>query len=187
RLDLCRIEFNLEFHILRDGTQRAAKLSHQHLPRFLNIVNVSGVAVTFVGEDHHARIFVIAHSKSQHGQIDAFLTFFFYETFHGSVAGFTDIKVTISCQDDPVIAAFLEVLLCNAVSKSKAFTTRGRTAGFQSFKRVKYRALVAAGRRVEDHSSGTRVHDDRYAVLFAQLIRKQFERRLEQRKFVEIG
>src|SRR5690606_20907197 len=143
---ICRdfrgIEFNLKFHILRDGKQCSTKLAYQHLLGFLNVVDIGIVTITLISEDFHFRILVITHSEAKHREVNVLLTLFFYETFHCGITGFAHIEISIRCQDNSVITTFNEILVCYPVSKTNAFSPGSRTTRFQPFKRIKTGSLV---------------------------------------------
>lgn len=63
-----RIEFNLKFDIFRHREERARQLLNENPLRLLERIDVGVIAVPLIGELFKGGVFVIADSKTQHGQ-----------------------------------------------------------------------------------------------------------------------
>src|SRR5690606_16804263 len=136
RLYFRRIEFDLKFDVLRNSEQRSAELVDQYFLCFLDIINVGVITVTPVRKRLHLRVLVVTHSKAEYRKINSFIALLFNESLHCRVARLTDIKITISREYDPIVAAFFEILFCNLVRKPNACAACGGSARFEPFKRV---------------------------------------------------
>ena len=64
--DVRRVELDLQFDVLRDRHQRAARLSHEHLACLLQRIEVGVIAVPLIGEHLHRRVLQVARADTEH-------------------------------------------------------------------------------------------------------------------------
>ena len=77
--DLGRIEFDLQFHVLRDGDERCACFLDQDAPRLLDRIEIGVVAIPLVRQRLHRRVLQVVVADTQDGQEDAALALLFDE------------------------------------------------------------------------------------------------------------
>ena len=70
-----RIELDLNLHVLRDRDQRAVDLLHQHFARFIERIEIGVIAVPFVGQLLHRRVFQVVVPHPEHAEKHAALRF----------------------------------------------------------------------------------------------------------------
>ncbi len=67
RLHLRRIEFDLDFDILGDRVEGAAKFADENFVGLAVTVDVVVIAIALVGKEFHFAVLEIAFTKAQHG------------------------------------------------------------------------------------------------------------------------
>ena len=66
RSDARRIELDLNLHVLRDRHKRTVHLLHEHFARFIERIEIGIIAVPFIGQFLHRRIFQIVCANAEH-------------------------------------------------------------------------------------------------------------------------
>ena len=121
----------MDFDILGDRHQRTRQLLDQDLLGFADTVDVSVHAVTVVGEGFHFVVFDVARSKSKHRQEHVLGGLFFDHLDQVTVAGDSNVEITVGCQDDFVDAVVDKILLGKLVRQFDSGASVSRSAGLQ--------------------------------------------------------
>ena len=183
-LDLGWIELDLDLHIFGDGEQGSRHLRNQHFFCFQRIVDIGIVAVSFVGQRFHLIILDVSHTKAKHGEIDPLIAPLLNQPGQFAFAGRSDIKITVSCQNDPIVAVFNEFFFGDLVGQLDSFAAGGGAACLQSVDFGVDDRFFIAGSRVQHQSGCPGINHNRHSVLGPQLLHQQLECLFQQRQLV---
>ena len=106
--DCRRVPLDLHFHVLGDREQRRTRLVYEHLPRFIQRIDIRGCPIAVLGERLHERIVVIALADAEDRQENAALALPFNKAFEFALVGDADVEITVRRQDHAVDGVFLE-------------------------------------------------------------------------------
>ncbi len=179
-----RIKLHLKFHIPAYGKQRCGHLFYQHLPRFLQIIYVSIIPVTFIGQDLHFIVLDISCTKTEHGQENAGFLFGRDQIFQLLLAGHPDIQVAVRSQDNTVIAALYKMLLRQRIRRLYPLAPVSAAVRRQSIQRRHDLLRLTAPHPVQHCPGILGIGHDRDPVPACQVLRQKSESLLQKRQLI---
>jgi hypothetical protein len=183
-LHLCRVELDLNLHVLGHGEEGAAELPHEDFMGFAEVVDVGVVTVPLVGHLLHLGVLEVPGSKAEDGEEGPFLAASLHQADHLRVGAHAHVEVPIGGQDQAVVPLLQIILSRHIVRELQSRSAGGRATRLEPVDCLQDRGLIGAGRGREHQPGRTGVNHDGHAVLGTQLLHQSPKCLLHQRELV---
>ncbi len=178
------IKLHLQLHILCHRIHRASELVDQCFVRLLKIIDISVIAVSFLGQGLQFIILVVPHSVTENRQEHPRFALRLDQRLEFRSTRHPNVKVTVGTQDHAVVSPLYEILSGNLISQLNACTSGCGTPCLKIFQSIENLLLVGAARSGQNLTRSARIRHDRHAVFRAQVVYQQFHRRFHQRQLI---
>ena len=109
-LDFQRIEFDLNFNVLRNREEGGPQIRNKYLFRFSDVVDIEIIAVARVAYLLHSSVLVISHAKAANGEINVILPSFFDQTHQLTRGRNAHVEIPVSGKNNPVVSFLHQIL-----------------------------------------------------------------------------